>query len=71
MYNIINVAVHLLCIFFIIYAFIPDRPKTARKIFTLKLFSMLIALILVVSWGFIIGEIHNLKSLFYLIWGIL
>ena len=62
MYNFINIVIHLTALIFIIFACIPDSQYRADE-FTLQDFARKIAIGLVVCWAFIIGEVHNFKSL--------
>lgn len=59
MYNIINIGVHVIAFACFIYAFSQDRftGKDLRVMFAL------IGGILILTWGFFVGELYNLRSI--------
>jgi len=67
MYNVVNIGIHLISIVLIIYSMIPG-DRGSRNDLTLKMLCMLVAFVLIGCWAFFVGEVHNLKSLFALIW---
>jgi hypothetical protein len=65
-YTIINTLVHLVVLIAFCYAFFTESTGYREKDMTLQKIVGIAGLALLFTWGFLVGELHNLKSLFAL-----
>lgn len=66
MYTIINALVHLVVLIAFCYTFFTESTGYREKDMTLQKIVGIAGLALLFTWGFLVGELHNLKSLFAL-----
>lgn len=66
MYTATNAIIHLIVIIGFCYAVFTESTGYRENDMTLQKFVGMAAFFLLCAWGFLVGELHNLKSLFAL-----